>query len=61
MHDVIEHPHISHRSIGDFAWTLPLFGVVLITASAIASLLTGSITPDVIGADGLSGSMMMVP
>jgi hypothetical protein len=33
--------------------------VVLMVAGAIASLVTGFITPDVIGADGLSSTFML--
>ena len=59
MHRIIGHP--GQPYIADFAWLLPVFIVVLIAAGAIVGLLTGVITPDVIGPDGLSGSMMTVP
>jgi hypothetical protein len=59
MHSVIGRPHIGHQNIGDYAWTLPALIVVLVVGGAIASLFTGLITPDVIGADGLSSSLAM--
>ena len=61
MHGIIGHPHRGHWNIAGIAWTVPVFIVMLVVMSAIASLLTGLITPDVIGADGLSRSMMAVP
>jgi hypothetical protein len=61
MHDIIDHLHIGHPNLTDIAWTLPAAIVVLIAVGAIASLLTGYITPDVIGADGLSSSKLTVP
>lgn len=59
MHGAIDHPRVGHPNFADYAWTLPAFIVVLMVAGAIASLFTGFVTPDVIGADGLSSSFML--
>jgi hypothetical protein len=61
MHGIIANPHSSHWNVAGIAWMLPVFIVMLIVAGAIASLLSGLITPDVIGADGLGRSMIAVP
>ena len=59
MHSTIAHTRLAHPNFANYAWTLPAFMVVLMVAGAIASLVTGFITPDVIGADGLSSSFML--
>ena len=59
MHSTIAHTRFAQPNFADYAWTLPVFIVVLMVAGAIASLVTGFITPDVIGADGLTSSFML--
>ncbi len=41
-----------------FAWTIPAVLAVLLAAVAIASLVRGSVPPDLIGADGLAATVV---
>jgi hypothetical protein len=59
MHSTIAHTRYAQPNFADYAWTLPAVIVVLMVGGTIISLVTGFITPDVIGADGLSSSFML--
>jgi hypothetical protein len=51
-----------HRlDLGEVAWLLPASLVVLLVAGAVASLLAGYPAADIIGADGMASTFLMVP
>ncbi len=61
MGSISGHPDVGHPEVADVIWMVPAFLVLLIVAGAIGGLLAGLPVSDVIGADGMAGTIPMVP
>lgn len=61
MRSIANHPVVEHPSNADAFWLIPVSVVALVLAGAIAALLAGMASPDVIGADGMASTAWMVP
>jgi hypothetical protein len=48
----------SKGRLSAFAWTIPAVLAVLLAACAVGSLASGSVPPDLIGADGLAATVV---